>query len=283
MADPKGFLETPAVRVCCAAARRPAAAGLERGLRGLRARGAGVPGRTCMNAASRSATGGARWQPDPGVEHAGLAGMTGRTRSSGCTPRTTSRSSPGRCAAPARQPGCWPSTTTRDDQAGRDRNHRPGLGGGWVTPQPRRCAPAEVAVIGSGPAGLARRTAAHPGRPDVVCVRAADRIGGLLRYGHPRVQDGKHRLTGGWRSSRPRARVPAGVEVGVDITVEDLRPTSTPSCWPAAPPVAGPAVPGASWRHLPVHGVPAAVNAVQEAIWSGPITPRAARRDHRWR
>jgi len=63
---------------------------------------------------------------------------------------------------------------------------------GWVRPQP----PAhktgrKVAVVGSGPAGsLAASSSPAPGTRSR-CSRKNDRIGGLLRYGIPELQDGK--------------------------------------------------------------------------------------------
>ena len=57
---------------------------------------------------------------------------------------------------------------------------------GWVTPQvPRHKTGKRVAVVGSGPAGLA--VAQQLGRVghDVIVFEKADRIGGLLRYGIP--------------------------------------------------------------------------------------------------
>jgi glutamate synthase (NADPH/NADH) small chain len=81
-----------------------------------------------------------------------------------------------------------------------------------------------VAIVGSGPAGLAaaqqlRRVGHH-----VVVYERADRIGGLLRYGIPEFKMQKRRLDR--RLDQLRAEGTAfrvGVEVGVDLDVDELR------------------------------------------------------------
>jgi glutamate synthase (NADPH/NADH) small chain len=61
-----------------------------------------------------------------------------------------------------------------------------GFAAGWVVPVlPQRKTGKRVAVVGSGPAGLACAQQLARGGHDVVLFEKEDRIGGLLRYGIP--------------------------------------------------------------------------------------------------
>ncbi|RKS09776.1 glutamate synthase (NADPH/NADH) small chain [Nocardiopsis sp. Huas11] len=96
---------------------------------------------------------------------------------------------------------------------------------GWVKPLPPTTRTGKtVAVVGSGPAGLAAAQQLTRAGHDVTVYERADRIGGLLRYGIPEFKMEKRHI------DRRLAQMSAegttfrtGVDVGVDITVERLR------------------------------------------------------------
>jgi glutamate synthase (NADPH/NADH) small chain len=96
---------------------------------------------------------------------------------------------------------------------------------GWIVPQiaPVRSG-RRVAVIGSGPAGMACAQQLARAGHDVTLFEKNDRIGGLLRYGIPDFKMEKHlidRRVGQMTAEGVEFRT--GVEVGVDVTVDDLR------------------------------------------------------------
>jgi glutamate synthase (NADPH/NADH) small chain len=96
---------------------------------------------------------------------------------------------------------------------------------GWVAPQ----AAAErsgrrVAVVGSGPAGLAAAQQLTRAGHDVVVYERADRIGGLLRYGIPEFKMEKAVLDRRLEQMRAEGTVfRTGVDAGVDVGAEVLK------------------------------------------------------------
>jgi len=96
---------------------------------------------------------------------------------------------------------------------------------GWIVPE----APAtrtwkKVAVIGSGPAGLAAAAQLNRAGHTVTVFEKADRIGGLLRYGIPEFKLEKRVLDRRLSLLADEGVVfRSGVEVGVDIPASSLR------------------------------------------------------------
>ena len=95
---------------------------------------------------------------------------------------------------------------------------------GWVRPQPPQVRTGKkVAVVGSGPAGLAAAQQLTRVGHDVMVYERADRIGGLLRYGIPEFKMEKKRLDRRLEQMRAEGtEFRTGVDVGVDITADEL-------------------------------------------------------------
>ncbi|MCM3656993.1 glutamate synthase subunit beta [Agromyces mediolanus] len=99
------------------------------------------------------------------------------------------------------------------------------FGSGWVQPQPPgRLTGKTVAVVGSGPAGLAAAQQLTRAGHTVAVFERDDRIGGLLRYGIPDFKMEKRHLD--QRLAQMTAegtRFRAGVDIGTDIGWDELR------------------------------------------------------------
>jgi glutamate synthase (NADPH/NADH) small chain len=118
---------------------------------------------------------------------------------------------------------------------------------GWVTPKPpERLTGKTVAVVGSGPAGLAAAQQLTRVGHTVAVYERADRIGGLLRYGIPEFKMEKRHLDRRLAQMEAEGtRFRPGVDVGRDVTGRQLRNRYDAIVL---------AVGATAWRDLPVPG-----------------------------
>ena len=118
---------------------------------------------------------------------------------------------------------------------------------GWVVPLPPAALTGKtVAVVGSGPAGLAAAQQLTRAGHTVTVFERDDRIGGLLRYGIPEFKMEKRHVDRRLEQMEVEGtQFRSGVNVGVDITAEQLRADFD------AVVLAGGAT---AWRDLPIPG-----------------------------
>src|SRR3954451_6476134 len=140
---------------------------------------------------------------------------------------------------------------------------------GWVAPQPPpRNSGRTIAVIGSGPAGLAAAQQLTRTGHTVAVFERADRIGGLLRYGIPEFKMEKRHLDRRIEQMTTEGTVfRTNANVGVDVPADEILAYD-------AVVLAGGAT---AWRDLPVPG--RELNGIHQAMEYLPWANRAQEGD----
>jgi glutamate synthase (NADPH/NADH) small chain len=96
---------------------------------------------------------------------------------------------------------------------------------GYIKPElPEARTGKRVAVVGSGPAGMAAAQQLARAGHDVTLFEKADRIGGLLRYGIPNFKMEKHLIDRRMEQMQAEGvRFETNAHVGANVPAEDLR------------------------------------------------------------
>lgn len=118
---------------------------------------------------------------------------------------------------------------------------------GWITPVvPSVKTGKRVAIVGSGPAGLAAAQQLTRVGHTVVVYERDDRSGGLLRYGIPEFKMEKRHLERRLEQMRQEGtEFRTGVEIGVDVTADELSGDHDAVVLAAG---------ATQWRELPIPG-----------------------------
>ncbi|MCL4855339.1 MAG: glutamate synthase subunit beta, partial [Bryobacteraceae bacterium] len=98
------------------------------------------------------------------------------------------------------------------------------FGQGWIRPEPAHRTGKKVAVVGSGPAGLAAAQQLNRAGHWVTVFEKADRLGGLLRYGIPDFKMEKHPIDRRLEQMTAEGvRFQTNAHVGANVPVTELR------------------------------------------------------------